>query len=434
MKRFALILIFLSSFGSGLKAQEFLSLPVRIDTVLIFGNKKTHDTVILREIPFQFPDTLDVEKLQYIQQRLLNLALFSRINFAVVSQDRKNYLLIEVQEYWYIFPIPLIFINERDWSKWSYGLQLTHFNFRGRNEKLTIGGWLGYNPTFYLDYFNPWMGKTSRLILGFSFFTKRIANKFFDFDEQHLGGKLTFGKRLSLDFSLQSFFDLRRVKMPLVEVPGVGMERFTVSGRESDLVPKLGLQLRWDRRDLIEYPLQGYYLDWTISRTGFTEKQPRFWRFQLDNRVYFHLYRSLYLGSRNFTILNRGNLPIYDRIFIGYQERIRGYFSRVFSRQNLMLQTVELRLQLLKPRFFSWNNSPLPDFVKSNLKFGMNLALFAETGTLWDHSNELGLKHFFSGFGGGLHFNLPYNTVLRIDYAINDRGKGEWIFDSGVSF
>ena len=36
---------------------------------------------------------------------------------------------------------------------------------------------------------------------------------------------------------------------------------------------------------------------------------------------------------------------------------------------------------------------------------------------------------FHSGYGGGVHFLLPYGYVVRVEYAWNDYRQGEIVFD-----
>jgi hypothetical protein len=38
------------------------------------------------------------------------------------------------------------------------------------------------------------------------------------------------------------------------------------------------------------------------------------------------------------------------------------------------------------------------------------------------------------GFGGGLHIHLPYIDLLRIEYAVDAHGKGQFISDLYVWF
>ena len=428
MKYWRIAALFILFCGTSLLAQQWVQFPIRIDSVIVMGNDKTKDEVILREIPFHLPDTLELEDIRMIQNRLNNLFLFNRVEISVVTAGERVMLLIQVAETWYIYPVPILFLNDREWDRVSYGFQLTHLNFRGMNEQISIGGWLGYNPSFFVRYNNPWVGRKTRLILGINIFGKKVSNRFFDFDEGHLFGGVTFGKRLTLHRSITATISLRRVTLPREYI------QYSVSGSGADLVPKISATFTDDHRDLIEYPRDGYYLRWSISRAGFNENQPNFWRFDFDNRVYVKLSNRFSIGGRNFLRLNDGFLPLYDRIFIGYGERIRGYFDHRLTAQNLMLQSYELRVSVVPVNYFTWKEAPFLSSFFRDLKYGVSLGIFLDSGIVWDRREQFSLNNHYTGYGIGLHFHLPFIYVLRIDRAWNDRGIGEWIIEAGVSF
>ena len=252
--------------------------PVVIDNVQVIGNEKTKSYIILREIPYQFPDTLSRGDLLKIKNRIQNLFLFNRVELIVTEQGMKKQLIILVTESWYFFPAPLLFINEHDWSKISYGLQLSHNNFRGRNEKLNLGGWFGYNPSFYINYFNPWIDPNFRLILGTGISRNIIENKIFQFDERRFGFDLILGRKLTLNLDTQINFNYQQVQLP------DEFKQYTVSKTGKDNVPSLSFQLRWDTRDLFEYPKKGAFLAYVFRRTGFNSTQPNFWSLVALNR------------------------------------------------------------------------------------------------------------------------------------------------------
>ncbi|GAB4339813.1 MAG: hypothetical protein Kow0037_25220 [Calditrichia bacterium] len=420
-------------------AQEILNpdAGIPVDTVLIFGNEKTHDEVILREIPFTFPDTLKESDFQLIQNRLTNLYLFSRVELRLQPAPEGNKLLILVTEHWYIFPLPILFINERDWSKISAGLQFTHFNFRGRNEKLSIGGWLGYNPAIQLSYYNPWLGKNARLILGTNFLYRKKANKIFDFDESQIKFSVTIGRQISLTFKAQATVSLQQVKLP------EPYHRYSASGNGKDVFPAINVEMTADHRDLFEYPRHGWYVQTSLQKNGFGGAQPDYWRFSSDNRLYQSIPGGIVLAARNRIIANWGTLPIYDRSFLGFEERIRGYFDLVlpapekyleFPSPKLMINTFEIRIPIVPIRYYNFEEAPIFSSYTRNLKFGISLGLFTESGVVWQERAQLNLRSMFSGFGAGIHFHLPYVNVLRLDRAWNDRGQPEWILEAGVSF
>lgn len=434
----AAILVFLWLLGwKTLTAQDAIAAPVRIDRVAVEGNKITAGDVILREIPFAFPAVLSAADLTLVRNKVQNLRLFNRVEVRVDEQDGLNVLTILVSESWYVFPSPVFSVEEHDWKKISYGLQLTDNNFRGRNEKLRIGGRLGYNPSYSLNYSIPWVGDRLRLMLSVGVSQRANENKVFNFQEDRLGFNLRLGKRLSLELETEVQFSLTRVKLPLE------YRMFSVSGQGQDIAPSLAWQVRWEHRDLTEYPRKGAYIALNLQRTGFGKNQPDFWRMTLDGRFYEPILGSLSLGVRQLFILNSGTMPMYDRVFLGFNERIRGYYNLIlpnpalyagYKSYNISLTSLEIRFPLLPVRYFSIKNGPLIPSLFRNLKFGLSAGLFVDSGIVWRNAGEIRLNDFLTGYGVGIHIHLPYINVLRIEYALNKFGRGQFIIDTGVSF
>ena len=431
---FIFFLIFLTSISF---SQNVLQFPVHIDTVIIVGNEHTKAHVILREIPYHFPDTLSERAALQIKNRIQNLFLFNRVEVEIRQLEQKNVLLIFLTESWYVFPVPLVFINEHDWNKLSYGVQLTHYNFRGRNEKLKIGGWWGYNPAFYANYFNPWIGQKIRLILGIGISKRKIENKIFPIKEDRLIWDVTLGRKFSLNFETQFNFALQKIKLP------PEYESYTISKNGTDLVPVLTWQLKWDKRDLYEYPKNGFLIVHHFRKFGLTVHQPDFWRFEFDNRLYLPIFQELSLGCRELVIVNEGEMPIYQRVFLGFEERIRGYFYEVFpdpslhqkyTSTNISLSSLELRFPILPTRYFSFKDGPVIPSLYRDLKFGISAGIFMDSGIVWQHQKEVTLKNFYTGYGIGLHIHLPYVQLLRVEMAINDKRQAQMIVDAAASF
>ena len=420
-----------------LVGQDAIDAPTRIDRVVVEGNKITDSEIILREIPFNFPAVLSADDLKLIRNRIQNLWLFNRVELGVNERDSQNVLTIQVTERWYIFPAPVFFVSERDWSKISYGIQMTDSNFRGRNEKLRLGGWLGYNPSYFLNYSIPWVGERQRLLLGLGISQRQSQNKIFNFQEDRLGFNLRVGKRLSLELETNVQFSINSLKLP------PEYQAFSVSGKRQDIVPSLSWQVRWEHRDLTEYPRKGTYLAVNVQRTGFTKAQPEYWRMTVDGRFYQPVFGSATLAVRHLFILNSGNMPVYDRVFLGFNERIRGYYNLIlpdparyadYNSYNISLTSLEFRFPLLPVRYFSIENGPLIPSLFRNLKFGLSVGIFVDSGIVWRNAGEIRLNDFYTGYGVGIHIHLPYINVLRIEYALNKMGHGQFIIDTGVSF
>jgi outer membrane protein assembly factor BamA len=434
----AAILVFLLPLGwKALIAQDSIVPRVWIDRVVVAGNKITAQDVILREIPFSFPAVLDANDLKLIENRVQNLRLFNRVELRVDEREGQNVLTVLVTESWYIFPAPVFFFGERDWSKISYGLELTDNNFRGRDEKLRVGGWLGYNPSYSLNYSIPWIGERQRLMLGVSISQGQTDNKIFGFQEDRLAFNLRVGKRLSLKLETDVQFSLTRVKLP------PEYQSFSASGLGQDIVPSLSWQIQWENRDLTEYPRKGTYLAVNVQRTGLAKGQPDYWRMTFDGRFYEPVLGSVSLAVRQLFILNNGNMPVYARVFLGFNERIRGYYNLIlpdparyadYQSYNISLTSLEFRFPILPVRYFSIENGPLIPSLFRNLKFGLSAGFFVDNGIVWRNAGDIRLNDFYTGYGFGIHIHLPYINVLRIEYALNKLGRGQLIFDTGVSF
>ena len=87
--------------------------PDKIRLILLQGNEKTRDEIILREMKLRQGDKLDLEELQRDELRIQNLGIFNRVEIDVVPTNEGAILVVSVSEMWYIYPYPIIFRNER---------------------------------------------------------------------------------------------------------------------------------------------------------------------------------------------------------------------------------------------------------------------------------------------------------------------------------
>ena len=107
----------------GLLAQERIPLNKRVTDIVVIGNDHTKENVIIRELLFNEGDTLTWFLLDRSRQRVLNLHLFNQVEMQVYPKENDELLLIiDVTERLYFYPVPILTMRERDWSKWSYGL------------------------------------------------------------------------------------------------------------------------------------------------------------------------------------------------------------------------------------------------------------------------------------------------------------------------
>jgi outer membrane protein assembly factor BamA len=184
-----------------------------VQNIVISGNDVTDENVILRELLVKVGDIPDSDKLEESKQRLMNLYLFNRVEMNLYPQDEDGVILfIEVTEQLYFYPVPILTIRERDWSKWSYGLRVVNTNFRGQNERIWAGFWLGYRPGFGINYIDTWAGDSLHLTLAFNLMKTVFDHRTIEgMEENHVFGRIAIGKWWGFHFNTNLSFHYDRI-------------------------------------------------------------------------------------------------------------------------------------------------------------------------------------------------------------------------------
>jgi outer membrane protein assembly factor BamA len=401
-----------------------------VDTIIVWGNKHTRPYVILNEMSIVAAERFTPEMLEFDRNRIYSLGLFTNVDLRLDTLGGRNILRVMVDERWYIFPVPLFGFRDGDVKRAFYGAGLYHNNFQGRNQKLFGSVVFGADPSAQLSFSDPLFDHDRQLSFGAQVSFSRARNRSEQeasvtgsFDEFHYDGNVSTGKR----FGLYQYAGLN-VGYRMVEISSYRPHR-TVSGDGVDRYLYAGLSYFYDSRDLAEYPTKGNYVYANFTRFGFGTSDVDFNRFGLDLRKYFQLPLSLTLAVRlNATFMAGGEIPTYAHVYLGYGDRVRGYFTTVFEGEHLACSTVELRYPVFPAQVFRMNNSMLPDEF-SVWRFGISLVMFADAGTTWYRNQRVSPESIVSGYGGGIDFLLPYGIVVRTDYAWNNYGKGQFILD-----
>ena len=410
---------------------------IKIDSIKIEGIKVTDPNVILRELTFEIGDTVNSKIIKYNLNRIYSLGIFTHVNMIPFSYNEKNILLISVEESWYIYPIPFVEFQDKDWQKISYGLNLMIRNFRGENETLKATASFGYDPKFILYYDRPYFIKSQSIYLTLELAYQNTKNKSYiakniyggDFDQKFISGSIDFGKRFNLFNRSDIFLGFDYVDNP-VFIKGI-----SASNNRIDRQFSIGTSYTYDTRDLFQFPSVGTYLYADYQLKGLGIDDINYQVADLDLRKYFLLLDGLRLKWRFATRQTFGNLvPYYDYSFFGYNERIRGYFSTEMEGNDLYVTSLEMNYPIIKDINIDFNFVPIIPQSLLSYRFAVYFELFMDSGTTRFWGQNLSIKSLYSGYGAGLVFLiLPYSE-LRTEFAINDYGRTEFILGLGSSF
>jgi outer membrane protein assembly factor BamA len=409
---------------------------VVIDSIVIEGNDITENYIILRELTFKTGDTLNPKLASYNRERIYSLDIFNEVKLKPFEYENKNFLLITIEESWYIYPIPFITLKDRDWSKLSYGLRLRLKNFRGRNETLSGIFGLGYDPSFNFFYTNPNLVYSldlfASLQLGYAEINNesKIAEELADndFTQKLYYGKFIFGKRFGLYHRLSVSLGLDYIETPFY-IKGI-----SASNQRIDRTIILGFTYNYDTRDLAQYATNGIFalVNYEFKGMGINNVDYRI--SYLDFREYRRLFGDLTGKWRFATRHTNGKVPFYDNSFIGLRERLRGHWTDLQEGNDYYVGSLEFNYYILSD--YRLNLYFIPWLPKSLLSYRVGLVgeLFVDTGTTRFNGQPLTLRQFNTGYGTGISILfLPY-FISRLEFALNEIGNSEFIFDLSASF
>ena len=133
-----------------------------ITSVEIYGNNKTKEYIIKREMRFNQGDSILAselhDKLTRSKELIYNSTLFTEVTlvpYFISATDLR--IEVHVKEKWYIYPSPQFQIVDRNLNEWInrynadlerviYGVKFAHYNLSGRRDQLkvyTLNGYAG---------------------------------------------------------------------------------------------------------------------------------------------------------------------------------------------------------------------------------------------------------------------------------------------------
>lgn len=407
--------------------------------------------VILREIPFNIGDSLLMndtsEMAQKAEQNLVNTSLF---HFASVSFGDSGHVQIYVTERWYVWPMPFLNIEERNFNVWlrdmslekvTYGLYVYHENFRGRKEYLKLLMKTGYNQIYGLSYSKPYIDKKHNwgisAALGFE-----ASHSMSYTVMNHEPGTLKLPDEYVYSGLFTSFSTMRRVGMYQQHKISLMYESTSFADSLFQLNPDyapdkswsrftLNYQYRYDFRDVKNYPLKGWYADADLNLGGiasiYENNEPEFY-LKSTSRKYFKISGPCYFatGATFYISLKKGDTFVSSG-FMGYgNDFVRGYQYRVIPvihyfihRNNLkfnLLPQQILKIPLISTRKF--NRVPVSVFVNAFFDQG-----WSQRGR-FSAGNDLA-GDYLAGYGLGFDLVTYYDKVFRLEFTMNRfREKG----------
>jgi len=425
---------------------------LRIDGILLTGNKVTKDFIILRELPFSKGDTIPEEvfpdKLRLARENLNNLLLFNFIEISPLrSADDSSLVtvIIQVEERWYIWPLIEVKLEERNLSTWLQSWDFTKItieagaridNFLGLKHKLVIAAHGGYQWGVFLGYRDISLDRQGKHFMSvdlqgnishnLDIFTQNDKPARFNIRDIYL--EKTIDTRINYTYrpDIRSIHNVSLMhEYTLLADTVLSLNRhYWGNDQLKRNAFRLNYRYRLDHRDYHPYPLNGYFLQAGLNTYITTDASVRYAQVTLGLQYFKQLGASRWYVSSVFSggySLSNAQAYILERA-IGYDNNmLRGYEYILADGQSFVIFNNTLKFNILKKRTFTLNwLSFLPKFNKIHLSIYANAHFDAGYArNKWDyHLNSLSNQWLYAG-GLGLDLVTYYDMVIGIDYSVN---------------
>ncbi|MFZ4521334.1 MAG: hypothetical protein ACOYNC_06485 [Bacteroidales bacterium] len=449
-----LFIVFYSNRSRGqAQSAQIPDSTVIIRSITITGNLATKPGIISRELDFKEHDTVScarfAERLISSRQNIFNTRLF---NFVTIDTAYSvDHLIVDVYvavvERWYIWPVPYLEISDRNFNVWwetrdfnrlTYGVDLTFFNVRGRNETLKILAHFGFNQNFGFTYKIPYVNARQTAGIGFGasvMLNRELAVSTLNNEPVYVRNDSAYLKKLIYAFGecilRPDFFTIHTLRIAwshydfdsaIRVTPGFSMVEEDVQQFAS-----FTYLLKIDHRDVQYYPLTGYCIDaevnhavpYMTAHNSYLKSNLRIYR-QIGSRWYC---ASGFTGKLSFEKAQ----PYYLQKGFGYgRDYVRGYEYYVIDGQHFALLKNNLKFALV-PRQVTklgfihttkFNTIPLALYLNAFIDLGYVYRYPANDHGRITSGNKLE-NSFLMGYGLGVDFTTYYDIVIRLEGSMN---------------
>jgi outer membrane protein assembly factor BamA len=424
-----------------------------ITDFIIEGNKQTKERIIMREVTLEKGDTLYWSNLragmEQSRNNIMNLRLFNFVEVEPIQVDNQSVIvLITVQERWYIYPVPIFEIAQTNFNTWwetkelrwlNYGLSVSHNNFRGLNQDLSLTLRFGYTKKFSASWSIPNLNRKQTLGLYFSagyfenneivYNTVDNERLFYNNPEDKARQYMQYKVGLSYreDIFLRHYFEVSYFDARVNDTIPILQPDYFTGGTSRSRFMRASYSISYDTRDYRRYPLKGLLLFGNFTQDGLGIVNREGMGVFTTSAGYRHHFK---IGDRFYTAynaegkINWDNPPYYLLRGLGYSNFVRGYEFYVVDGTRYALIQSNLKYEILKPTSINLPFVPTEKFSKTFVAIYANLFFDAGyvDGDNFAATNSLVNEYLYSG-GIGLDVVTYYDKVMRVEGSVNALGE-----------
>lgn len=384
--------------------------PGRINEIILEGNEKTEDFVILRNLEVEEGEIFNVKDLQKSHQKLSELQYFEEINpeFSQAEDSEKADLTLQLKETTTgEFGLSGGYQQKNGSGDWIGQVYVEEKNLMGRGQELSFNWDFGSETNYSLNFREPWLlgTETSFSVGAYDRLRDGSNADGDDYTEHNRGGNISLGHALAKDWDGNVRFRLENTKTSWEDEDREdesGRTRSVTFSGERDTTNHL-LTPTAGGRDTLSVEYAGSVLGGDQDFTKYNLHSRRFLPGFAEDHAWAFRMR---IGT------SEGDLSFSERYKLGGANSLRGYDRLSFDGEEMMLLGAEYRFPIVEK---------------------VNGVFFTDAGNTWESSNEISVYDLNASAGAGVRLNTPMG-ILRLDYGFNEEKEGKFHFSLGESF
>lgn len=388
----------------------------KISKIILKGNNKTKDYVILREMETKAGTVLNAKKIQKDLQRIFNLGYFSDIKADISSGEKPGEinLTIEVVEQLTGQANGGLAYSTRDGLSLVLGIRESNLLGTGRKLGLTLN--VGFTTQdISLDYTEPYIFGDSSSLEGLIIWKHAESSDIIDdttvkYNENRKTLSLALDRPINNELRGTVGFSYNDITYSPIEEGGT-LPEILQSGISNAIL----LGVSRDTRDIIFNPTKGDYYGASIKfGGGILGGDFNFTKLTLDLRWYKPITEKETLAINYTWSFGSGNLPYIEKVSVGGVNSVRGLPENWKKSDNAEILSLEYRIKIQE-------------------NFGG--VIFLDLGNGWKNDETINPFDLYTGVGLGLRISIPPMGVLRLDYGWGSYDwQGRFYFGIGQKF
>ena len=440
---------------------------ITVDSIIIKGNVRTEDKILLREVGYQIGDSISLAnqaiEVNKIQKRVLDTGLFNDVKVQIQDQESTS-LIIEVIENWYIYPRPIFQLADRNFNVWwteqkrdlkriNYGAKLSHINFTGNRDPLKLFLQWGYTRSVEAQYSLPYLNKKQTFgVAAFISYAEKKETGYITIDNKTIFGSneneeiILRRFRTGLRFNYRpALFGYHAANIEFHHNRGSDYLTQTLNpayfgnGKKGIRFFQIDYDIKFDKRVFQLYPEKGYFFEFNIKKEGLgifkdNNNLSSFVEFQYFQPILTKLTSAIRVKAK--ANLMRNTVSFANNTALGYwDDAIRGYELYVQDGTDFLLWKSSLRFQIFKKSFNFENWMPLYQFKKMDMQ--ISVAANFDSGYVneptYFETNTFNNRWLF-GYGPGVDIILFNNLMINLEYSFNHLGEHGFYFRTRTSY